>query len=135
MAFVLDASVSLAWAFSDEQNQIANRAENLLKTRSEIATVPDLWWYEVLNVLMVGERRGRISAEGAEEFLSEISRLAIELDTTRDSKPLLDLARRHNLTVYDAAYLALALRENLPFATLDKRLQAAATAEGIALLA
>jgi predicted nucleic acid-binding protein len=134
MGFVLDASVSLAWAFADEQNRVADRAETLLKTGGEIAFVPDLWWYEMRNILVVGERRGRISADGTAAFLSDLSELRIEMDAARDDLPLLDLARQHNLAVYDAAYLALALRERLPLATLDKRLQAAATAEGIALL-
>ena len=134
MAFVLDASVSLAWAFADEQNPIADRAEHLLQSGAEVATVPDLWWYEMRNILVAGERRGRISAADTAVFLSDISQLRIEADTAREDQPVLDLARRHNLAVYDAAYLALALREHLPLATLDKRLEAAAAAEGIALL-
>ena len=134
MAFVLDASVALAWAFADEQNPVADHAERLLKTGAETAYVPDLWWYEMRNILVVGERRGRISIAGTATFLREISQLRIEANTSRDDLPLLDLARRHNLTVYDAAYLALALREHLPLATLDENLQAAALAEGIAML-
>jgi predicted nucleic acid-binding protein len=134
MGFVLDASVSLAWAFADEQNRVADRAETLLKTGAEIAFVPDLWWYEMRNILVVGERRGRISADVTAAFLSDMSELRIEMDAARDDVPLLDLARKHNLAVYDAAYLALALRERLPLATLDKHLEAAAAAEGVALL-
>jgi predicted nucleic acid-binding protein len=134
MAFVLDASVSLAWAFADEQNRVADRAEYLLKTGAEIALVPDLWWYEMRNILVVGERRRRISAADTAAFLREMSRLRIEMDAARDDAPLLDLARQHNLAVYDAAYLALALREHLPLATLDKNLEAAAVTAGIALL-
>lgn len=134
MAFVLDASVSLAWAFADEQNRVADRAETLLKTGAEIAFVPDLWWYEMRNILVVGERRGRISADNTAAFLSDISELRIEMDAARNDLPLLDLARQHKLAVYDAAYLALALRERLPLATLDKRLEAAAASEGVALL-
>jgi predicted nucleic acid-binding protein len=134
LAFVLDASVSLAWAFADEQNQVAGRAETLLKTGAEIAFVPDLWWYEMRNILIVGERRGCISATDTAAFLREMSQLRIEVVAIRDDVPLLDLARKHNLAIYDAAYLALALRERLPLATLDKRLETAAATEGIALL-
>jgi len=134
VAFVLDASVSLAWAFTDECNPIANQAEDLLKTGAGIAVVPDLWWYELRNVLVAGERRGRISSADTAFFLRELSQLRIEMDTAREERPLMDLARRHNLAVYDAAYLALALREHLPLATLDNSLAAAAAAEGIVLL-
>jgi len=113
---------------------VADRAETLLKTGTEIALVPELWWYEMRNILVVGERRGRISIADTAAFLREVSQLRIELVTARDDAPLLDLARKHNLAIYDAAYLALALRERLQLATLDKRLEAAAVTEGIALL-
>ncbi len=134
MAFVLDASVTLAWAFADEHNRIADQAESLLKTGAEIALVPDLWWYEMRNILVVGERRGRISAVDTAAFLREVSQLRIEMDAARGDVPLLDLARQHNLAIYDAAYLALALREHLPLATLDKHLQSAAIAAGVSVL-
>ncbi|HUA93347.1 MAG TPA: type II toxin-antitoxin system VapC family toxin [Terracidiphilus sp.] len=136
MAFVLDASVTLAWAFADEnQHPVAVRAADLLMTGSEVALVPELWWYEVRSILLMGEGRGRISSDGTMQFLLQISQLRIQIDEQRTDGPLLELARRHSLTVYDAAYLALALRESLPFATLDKTLAAAAMAERVPLLA
>ena len=46
----------------------------------------------------------------------------------------LRLAIRHELTHYDAAYLELALRRNLPLATLDKDLRRAARAENVKLV-
>lgn len=135
MAFILDASATLSWAFADERGSSAFRAAKLLETGAEMALVPDLWWFEVRNILLMGERRGRISAAETESFLHQLSKLRIQLDAVRDENLLLDVARRHKLTVYDAAYLALAMRERIPLATLDKRLEAAAAAEGIALLA
>src|SRR5580700_11301292 len=126
MAFVLDASVTLSWAFRDEQHPVASRANQLLEKTPESALVPDLWWYEVRNILLVNERRGRISAEGTAIFLKSLVNLRIEVATERDEQALLDLARKHRLTVYDAAYLTLALRDGIPLATLDKSLQAAA---------
>jgi len=104
-------------------------------TGSEVALVPELWWYEVRSILLMGEGRGRISSDGTMQFLLQISQLRIQIDEQRTDGPLLELARRHSLTVYDAAYLALALRESLPFATLDKTLAAAAMAERVPLLA
>lgn len=134
MAFVLDASVTLAWAFGDGQNAVADHAEQLLKTGAETAFVPDLWWYEIRNILVVGERRGRISAAETTAFLSDISQLRIAANGSRRDELPLKLARQHKLTVYDAAYLALAMREHLPLATLNKNLAEAAVAEGIKLL-
>ena len=135
MAFVLDVSVTIAWAFSDEHTPVAARAAHLLKSGSEVACVPDLWWYEVRNILLVGERRGRISTTGTAQFLRAIAQLQIESDSAHDDEPLLALARQYRLSVYDAAYLALAVRRALPLATLDTVLQSAAAAAGVALLA
>lgn len=135
MPFVLDASISLAWAFSDKRHPASDQAAHLLETSTETAYVPDIWWYELRNILVVEERRGRISGADTALFLHRVGQMRIELNSGCDDLPLLELARQHKLTVYDAAYLALALREHLPLATLDKHLQAAAVAEGIALLA
>jgi predicted nucleic acid-binding protein len=135
MPFVLDASITLSWAFTDESEPAAARAAELLETGADTARVPDLWRYEVRNVLLTGERSGRISAAATDRFLGQISRLRIETDTSRDDSHLLQLARQHKLTVYDAAYLALALHEHIPLATLDRALSRAAAAEGITLLA
>jgi len=134
MPFVLDASVALSWAFPDERNQTALRAEQLLQTEDESALAPALWWYEVRNILIVNERRGRITAAGTALYLREIAGLRIVIDAAQDDRLLLDLARQTRLTVYDAAYLDMAIRERLPLATLDKALQAAALAMGVPLL-
>jgi predicted nucleic acid-binding protein len=135
MVFVLDASVTIAWAFADEHEPVAERAAHLLKSGSGAACVPDLWWYEVRNILLVGERRGRISSTGTTQFLRTIAQLQIERDSAHDDEPLLALARQYKLSVYDAAYLALAARQALPLATLDTALQSAAVSAGVALLA
>jgi len=135
MAFVLDASVTLSWAFPDEQNPIALRAAQLLEYSLDSALAPAIWWYEVRNVLVVNERRGRTTASRTASFLKEIADLDIVIDSAQSDQLVLDLSRQNGLTVYDAAYLALAIREGLPLATLDKALQAAALAVGIPLLA
>ena len=147
MPFVLDASVTLAWVLAEEQDAVVQRAAQLLETGQETgqvtgvetgpdrALVPELWWYEVRSILLVSERRGRISAAGTAQFLKSLANLRIEIDTGRDDQPMLALAREHKLTAYDAAYLALAIRERLPLATLDGALQAAARSSGIRLLA
>ena len=135
MPFVLDASVTASWAFPDEHHPAAIRAAEILESSSDSAVVPSLWWYEVRNMLLVNERRGRTTVARTSIFLEQIAQLSIQTEYDLNSGFLLDLARNHSLTVYDASYLSLAIRERLPLATLDRALQMAATAAGIALLA
>ncbi|HEY2660878.1 MAG TPA: type II toxin-antitoxin system VapC family toxin [Caulobacteraceae bacterium] len=132
MAFVVDASIAGCWAFEDEDHPMAAAALERLRTEDAIA--PSLWWFEVRNLLLVNERRGRISEADMAAFLRRLSRLPITLGPRPDETQLLTLARRHRLTVYDAAYLELAQREDIVLATLDGALQRAAQAEGVALV-
>jgi predicted nucleic acid-binding protein len=128
MTFVIDASVVVAWAF-DEVHTTANEARERL--RSDDAVAPALWWFEVRNALVQGERRGRFDQSGTGRFLRDISRLAVSIDGMPEERSVLELARRHRLSVYDAAYLELAQRRGFPLATLDNALDAAARAEGV----
>jgi predicted nucleic acid-binding protein len=134
MPFVLDASVTASWAFPDEGHPQAAVALERLRAADE-ARVPGLWWFEVRNVLLVNERRGRISEANTTAFLDDLGRLAIALDRAPVGSRTLALARRHRLTVYDAAYLELAQREGMPLATLDAALQRAAGEADVPLLA
>src|SRR6266404_8714221 len=102
MALVIDASVVAAWAFEEEH---ANAELAFARVRTEEAFVPALWWYELRNVLVLGERRGRLTEQDTARFLRDISRLAVTMDSSPDETHVLTLARRHRLTVYDAAYL------------------------------
>jgi predicted nucleic acid-binding protein len=131
MALVIDASIAAAWAFSEEHVSAELAFD---RVRTEDAFVPGLWWYEVRNVLVIGERRGRLTEQETTRFLRDISGLRISLDRTPDEAAVMALARRHRLTVYDAAYLELAQREALPLATLDGELATAAQAEQVALV-
>lgn len=133
MAFVLDASIAACWAFPDEQDPRADAA--LARVRIEDAVVPSLWWFEVRNILVVNERRKRITESGTNSFLRELARLRIRVDREPEEGAVLRLARTHRLSVYDASYLELALREAIPVATLDGELAAAAVAEGMELVA
>lgn len=128
MAFVLDASVAACWAFADEAHPLAEAA--LLQARTEELVVPALWWFEIRNILVVNERRKRIAGKETSAFLAGISKLRIRNDRTPDEATLLGLARKHSLTVYDAAYLELAQRRRIPLATLDAALAAATRKEG-----
>ena len=123
MPFVIDASIVAAWALQDEESSHA--AEALERLRGEPALAPALLFFEVRNVLLVNERRGRLTEVQSAQFLRALARLPIRIDRSPDEAQLMTLARRHRLTVYDAAYLELALRERLPLVTLDARLEAA----------
>ncbi|MBV8494779.1 MAG: type II toxin-antitoxin system VapC family toxin [Alphaproteobacteria bacterium] len=131
MAFVLDASIVHAWVF-DERQPEAEAVRRRLSTEAAIA--PSLWWFEVRNGLIMGERRGRITERGSARALRDLSRLNITLHHSPDEPAILALARRHRLTVYDAAYLELAMREGLALATLDGELLRAARAEHVSLV-
>lgn len=113
---------------------MALRAEQLLESEAESALVPVLWWYEVRNILIVSERRGRTTPSNTAIFLKALASLPIVIDPEQDDRFLLTLARQYGLTIYDAAYLALAIREQVPLATYDKALKTAAVACGVALL-
>lgn len=132
MGFALDASVSLSWVFADERDEFAFAI--LQRLEADQARVPLIWWFEVRNALLVNERRQRITAADSAGFLRMLSGLSIEIDAAPDSDRVMTLSRRHRLTVYDCAYLELALRDGLPLATLDAQLAAAARREGVAVI-
>ena len=133
MAFVLDASITLCWAFANEEHPVAVAALDHLQQGE--AQVPSLWWFEVRNALVMNERRGRLTEAETDSFLRNLGQLAINVDRVPAEAGLLTLARQHRLTVYDAAYLELAQRDGLTLATLDTALRQAAKAVGVPLLA
>ncbi len=131
-SFVLDNSVVLSWCLADEDHPLADRAMELAVAGGAVA--PRIWWYELRNALIVNERRGRLSPAHTGAALTAISRLGIVLDSDHDEAALFELTRTRRLTVYDAAYLEVAMRRRLAIATLDRRLHEAATANGVALV-
>ena len=130
--FVVDASLILSWLFPDESNERADRVVNSLADHHGI--VPHLFHFEVRNILLVAERNDRIDADTVSERLGRLGRLPIDTDFTPNLDATLELARRHQLTFYDALYLELTLRRNLSLATLDNALERAAVAEGVVML-
>jgi predicted nucleic acid-binding protein len=135
MSMVLDTSATLAWVYADETSSpILQVFERVLESG---AWVPALWRLEIANVLEMGVRRKRHNAGFKDATLSDLSLLPISLDPhTNDHAwgATVQLAARHGLTVYDAAYLELALRRDLPLASLDRELRAAAKVEKVVLL-
>ena len=132
MPFVLDASAAATWCFSDEQGRAADRAFDRLT--ADEAVVPHLWWFEIRNVLIVNERRGRVTVADTTAFLRDLGRLPIRVDANPGERLVLALARKHRLTVYDAAYLELAVRLDAPVASVDRALNAAARSEGAGIV-
>jgi predicted nucleic acid-binding protein len=135
MPFVLDSSVALAWVLPDESN--ADADELLERLIVEGAVVPPIWPLEVGNVLLVALRRGRIRQEELEAMVERLALLPIDVDIEATDHALAGvvlLAAQLGLTTYDAAYLDLAQRRNLPLATLDKRLRAACASAQLEVL-
>jgi predicted nucleic acid-binding protein len=127
--FVLDASVAASWFFPDEDHLDA--AEALRRIAFEDALVPPHWWFELRNTMLVGERRGRNTQERTTYALERLSRMRLFYAPRPDQVAVFALARRHRLTFYDAVYLELAQRHDVPLATLDNELVAAARLEQV----
>jgi predicted nucleic acid-binding protein len=99
--------------------------------------VPAFWCVEVLNTLLVGEKRGRITSEQTQSFLGDLQTLDPVLDYASLAQVcglVQTVSRDHRLTPYDALYLELALRLGCPLATLDQPQREAARALGIECL-
>lgn len=132
MSFILDASITLAWCFQDEATPVTIAL--LEKLSTEEAFVPALWSLEIGNILLMTQRKKRISPANAAEFINLLEALNIQIDyhmATRGFYEILSLATAQNLTTYDAAYLELAMRLGLPLATKDIQLQNAANRLGV----
>jgi predicted nucleic acid-binding protein len=133
---VLDASITLSWCFPDEQTPSALGVLDLLKAGDQ-ALVPAFWCSEILNSLLVGERKGRISADQTRAFLADLRALRPTLDDASLERVFQDtqaLCRQHGLASYDALYVELAMRSGSPLATLDKNQRDAALAVGVTCL-
>ncbi len=135
MNLVLDSSIALAWTYADEA------ADAILHVFDDVrangAWVPELWRWEVANVLQANVLRGRHSADFRDAALSALAIAPIKVDREAEQqawRATLHLAQRHRLTVYDASYLEIALRRRVALATLDRQLRTAAEKEGLHLL-
>jgi len=131
--FVIDASATLPWCLKDEATDWTIALLRRLATGDRIL-VPAHWPTEVSNALLMATRRKRIPEGRAQMFWDELAVLPIAIEpalSLPQVKSVLALCDRHSLTVYDAAYLELAIRAAMPLATLDAALQRAATAEGL----
>jgi predicted nucleic acid-binding protein len=132
---VIDASLTLQWFLEDEVGREYGLAI-LRGLADKRAVVPPLWFYEVGNGLVMAHRRKRITSEQLTGFVARLKALPIDAgpQTPMDVLGLPAIAQARGLTTYDAAYLELAKRLELPLATADRALRAAAEAEGVSII-
>ena len=128
---VADCSAFLPLCFEDESSAVADGM--IAEIASRGALVPAIWWYEIRNVLVVNERRGWIEGAHSDDFLHLLGQLPIVVVLDDDEIDAVGLARNFGLTVYDAAYLALAQSRQVPLITLDRKLADAAREIGVML--
>lgn len=134
--FVVDASVVLTWCFPDENSALAERVAQMFK-EGDSSIAPSFWPHELLNALLVGEKRKRISGDLIRAFLTDLATLPIVLQESQADAVfdrIQSLSREHGLTAYDAAYLDLAQTNGLPVATLDEDLMRACARTGVELI-
>lgn len=132
MSLVLDASAAIAWLYGEGEAADLDRLYAAM--RDEGAIVPQIWRVEIANVLLVGCRKGKHSRSVMEEYLADLALLRIEVDSETQRQAwdgVKRLAEMHGLTSYDACYLELAARKQLPLATLDKQLMRASLEVGV----
>ena len=131
--FVLDSSMTMAWLFRDESSSYTYSIRRSLKRYQAVVTM--LWPYEVANVIYIGWKRQRCTSADIATWLRILSTFPIEVQPIQVKSlmsELVNMAMRHQLTVYDASYLELAWRTGLPIASLDNRINEEAMKLGIA---
>ncbi len=136
MSVVLDASMTIAWLFEDEQTPVA--LDVLRRVVTEGAIVPSLWRLEIANVLRNAVRRQRCDEAYVDQSIKRLTHLSITIDSETDHHAwgaTQALSREEGLTPYDAAYLELALRRQLPLASGDGELVAAARRRDVPVIA
>jgi predicted nucleic acid-binding protein len=130
-ACVIDASIAAAWMLPDERNEAADALMAGLAVTP--GRVPSLFWFEMRNLFLTAERRGRLKAGEAVLSMAQLRGLPLQDEGTGPDPLILAIAARRALSAYDASYLALAVELALPLATTDARLATAARAEGVAI--
>ncbi len=131
MALVIDNSMLAAWYMPDEDEPLADSAVEAVLTSHGL--VPQIWWHEFHNTLVSNLRRRRIRHAEADFIREEVLTLDLREQPRPESRDVMSLAGRFELSFYDASYLDLSLKASLRLATLDRRLIAAAPLAGVAL--
>lgn len=121
--FVLDCSITMAWCFEEENNNYSDSVLERLKNSTAI--VPTIWPLEVANVLLIAKKKKRVTEVQSANFVEALSALPIVIDKSTSSRAMHSIfiiAEKTDLSIYDAAYLELAIREKIPLLTLDNGL-------------
>jgi predicted nucleic acid-binding protein len=129
---VVDASTALAWCFPDESSEYADAV--LVALEGKTILVPSIWPLEIANAVLVGERTKRLRQPEIQRFTALLEGLSLAQDSQTVGEHIgnvLPLAREYGLSAYDAAYLELSIRHEVPLATLDGKLQKAAQNAGV----
>lgn len=132
----IDASATVAWCFADEATPQSEALLERLRSGDQ-AVAPAHWPTEVMNALVMGVRRQRLTFDQVLEFDEALAALPIQIaapNPVANWASLLTLATQTQLTIYDAAYLQLAIQHRVPLATLDKELKMAARTAGVVLI-
>jgi predicted nucleic acid-binding protein len=134
--FVLDSSLALSWCF---ENELTMATQGVLNSLADTATAlcPTLWVWEVSNSLRMAERAKRITQTKRLQQIAFLQQLPIEFDDAAHKRAWSEtatLSAEQDLTVYDASYLELALRNGFPLGSLDTELRAAASRLGVLCL-
>lgn len=134
--FIIDASLALSWLLPDERTPDSEPARRQFLA-AEAVWVPAHWRLEVCNALWMAERRKRLDAAGVARAVALFVQLPVVVDSetnARAGSEILTLAREHSISVYDAAYLELALRKAAPLGSLDEALRTAASEAGLIVI-
>ncbi len=132
---IADVSIVLAWLYEESQTSQALDVLPLIETNGLL--VPALWWTELENGLVIGERRARNTTDQSAAFLEIVRSLPIRTDDMPPHQTcdrILAIARQHQLTAYDATYVELAVRESAALATFDTAIRRCAPQLGLSIL-
>lgn len=134
--FVADSSIGVAWATPTQGTSGTDQLlDDVALGRSVV--VPNLWFLEVANTLLKLERTRRIPMGHRRKALAELAALSPQVDDSPAANAfnsISDVAEKYNLSVYDAAFLELALRRGLPLASRDQPLVDAAKKAGVSVI-
>jgi predicted nucleic acid-binding protein len=135
-AFVVDASVGFAWVYPSQSSAETDALLEDVEAGSTVVT-PALWFLEVANGLLAAQRRQLLTASERKSALEMLSGLRVTIDEDSGHAAFHKtsaLAEKYGLSVYDAAYLEVALRRRLPLGSRDGALRSAAKRTGVKVL-
>jgi predicted nucleic acid-binding protein len=129
---VIDASAAIALVAQEPEGPAVRQMLAVWSKQKRLISVPSLFWLEVVNALL---RRRRWSGADTLEAVHKLD--VYQLDTVEQDRALvvaaLDLGERHEMSAYDATYVALAIRLDAQLLTLDGRLALAAGERAVSL--